>query len=119
MPLNFLDILEFDKHFQVYTAYVSLIIGFPANALILFITMYNWHKRSASSWLVINLATADLFLVVNAFITVYDNDQNNKSRLIPDDAAFPRLRCAYKEYVQLTYKHLGIIQLFFELGFEH
>ena len=64
--------------------------------------MYNWHKRSASSWLVINLATADLFLVVNAFITVYDNDQNNKSRLIPDDAAFPRLRCAYKEYVLLT-----------------
>ena len=75
-------------------------MGFPANALILFITMYNWHKRSASSWLVINLALADLLLVVNAFITVYDNDQKKKSRLIADTVAFPKLRCAYKENVR-------------------
>ena len=79
---------------------MSLIVGFPANALILFITMYNWHKRSASSWLVINLALADLLLVVNAFITVYDNDQKKKSRLIADTVAFPKLRCAYKENVR-------------------
>jgi hypothetical protein len=40
----------------------SLVIGMPANGIILFVTLFNWHKRSASSWLVLNLAFADLCL---------------------------------------------------------
>lgn len=100
----------------------SLILGMPANGLILFITLFNWHKRSASSWLVLNLALADLCLglvyfilrsisllcssctitivdfciVLHAFFVINDK-RKGKTRLIPDEVTHPRLMCSYKQ----------------------
>ena len=74
----------------------SIILGTPANGLILFITLFNWHRRSASSWLVLNLALADLCFVIHAFQIII-NKQNSQSRLISNDLPFPALACSYRQ----------------------
>lgn len=67
------------EQMKMIVSYGTLIIGLPANILILFITAFNWRTKSSSSWLVLNLAVADLCLVVSAFLTILKASKYNRT----------------------------------------
>ncbi|CAG5112140.1 Oidioi.mRNA.OKI2018_I69.chr2.g6388.t1.cds [Oikopleura dioica] len=81
------------EQMKMIVSYGTLIIGLPANILILFITAFNWRTKSSSSWLVLNLAVADLCLVVSAFLTILKASKYN--RTIDGDVRFPQLQCKF------------------------
>ena len=44
-----------------------MIIGIPANIIVLFVSIYNFHKSQSETILLINLALADLLQLRNEF----------------------------------------------------
>ena len=45
---------------QIILDLVMVAIGFPANIIVLFVSIYNFHKSKSETILIINLALADL-----------------------------------------------------------
>ena len=38
----------------------SLVVGIPSNLFVLLVVIHSWQARSASSWIMLNLAIADI-----------------------------------------------------------
>ena len=90
------DFLYHNSGLKIIVAYATMIIGLPANILILFVTACNWRSKSASSWLVLNLTIADLCLIPTAFFSIRKIIENNRS--IDGSLRFPQLQDRLKIY---------------------
>ena len=86
---------------KIIVAYATMIIGLPANILILFVTACNWRSKSASSWLVLNLTIADLCLIPTAFFSIRKIIENNRS--IDGSLRFPQLQERLRIYSMQFY----------------
>ena len=72
--------------FQIILDLIMVSIGIPANIMILFVSIYNFHKSQSETILLINLALADLLQLRNEF-----SKRNTWPRLLKRDIGDQRI----------------------------